>query len=39
MNYQVYTPIHELQPFVKCFWSLDDDEKELIFLKLAGRPL
>jgi AraC-like DNA-binding protein len=28
MNYQVYTPSHELQPFVKCFWSLDDDEKK-----------
>jgi len=28
MNYQLYTPTHELQPFVKCFWSLDDDEKQ-----------
>jgi len=25
MNYQVYTPLPELQPFVKCFWTLDDD--------------
>lgn len=25
MNYQVYTPCPELQPFVKCFWSLEDD--------------
>jgi AraC-like DNA-binding protein len=24
MNYQTYTPIDELQPFIKCFWSLDD---------------
>jgi AraC-like DNA-binding protein len=29
MNYQVYTPSQELQPFVKCFWSLDDDEKKV----------
>ena len=28
MNYQVYTPSPELQPFVKCFWSLDDDAKK-----------
>lgn len=28
MNYQVYTPSQELRPFVKCFWSLDDNEKE-----------
>jgi AraC-like DNA-binding protein len=28
MNYQVYTPSQELEPFVKCFWSLDDDEKK-----------
>lgn len=25
MNYQVYDPLQELQPFVKCFWTLDDD--------------
>lgn len=25
MNYQVYSPIQELQPFVKCFWTLEDD--------------
>jgi AraC-like DNA-binding protein len=25
MNYQVYTPLPELQPFVKCFWTLEDD--------------
>jgi len=24
MNYQVYTPIPELQSFVKCFWTLED---------------
>lgn len=26
MNYQVYTPLPELQPFVKCFWTLNDDD-------------
>ena len=26
MNYQVYTPLPELQPFVKCFWTLTDDD-------------
>ncbi|TMI68981.1 MAG: helix-turn-helix transcriptional regulator [Bacteroidetes bacterium] len=25
MNYQVYDPIPELAPFLKCFWTLDDD--------------
>ena len=25
MNYQVYLPSRELQNFVKCFWSLEDD--------------
>ncbi|MES2774971.1 MAG: helix-turn-helix transcriptional regulator [Bacteroidota bacterium] len=25
MDYQVYTPIQELQPFVKCFWTLEDE--------------
>lgn len=25
MDYQVYTPSAELQPFVKCFWTLEDD--------------
>ncbi len=25
MNYQVYTPTEELQPFIKCFWTLDDE--------------
>lgn len=25
MNYQVYPPCRELQAFVKCFWSLEDD--------------
>lgn len=25
MNYQVYTPCPELQQFVKCFWTLEDD--------------
>ena len=25
MNYQVYNPSPELQPFVKCFWSLEDE--------------
>lgn len=24
MDYQVYTPSPELQPFVKCFWSLEE---------------
>jgi len=28
MNYQLYTPAHKLQPFVKCFWSLDDDARK-----------
>jgi len=28
MNYQVYTPSQELQPFVKCFWSLDDEKSD-----------
>ena len=27
MNYQVYTPTNELQAFVKCFWSLDEEQK------------
>ena len=25
MNYEVFTPVAELQPFVKCFWTLEDD--------------
>ena len=25
MNYQVFTPAPELQPFVKCFWTLEDE--------------
>lgn len=25
MNYQVYTPLAELQSFVKCFWTLEDE--------------
>jgi AraC-like DNA-binding protein len=28
MNYQVYDPSPELQPFVKCFWTLEDGKKE-----------
>ena len=28
MNYQVYTPSPELQPFVKCFWTLEDEKQE-----------
>src|SRR5258705_11094342 len=28
MNYQVYHPVTELQPFVKCFWTLDDQHQE-----------
>ena len=28
MNYLVYTPSPELQPFVKCFWSLEDETKK-----------
>lgn len=25
MNYQVYTPVEDLQPYVKCFWTLEDE--------------
>ena len=25
MNYQEHTPAKNLQPFVKCLWTLDDD--------------
>jgi AraC-like DNA-binding protein len=25
MNYEVFSPVVELQPFVKCFWTLEDD--------------
>ena len=28
MNYQVYTPCPELQPFIKCFWSLEDEKQD-----------
>lgn len=28
MNYQVYTPSSELQSFVKCFWTLEDEGLE-----------
>ena len=28
MDYQVYTPSRELQPFIKCFWSLDDKKQD-----------
>src|SRR6185503_8181248 len=28
MNYQVYDPVPELQPFIKCFWTLEDDGKD-----------
>jgi len=28
MKYQVYTPSPALQPFVKCFWSLDDKAQQ-----------
>ena len=28
MDYQVYTPSPELQPFIKCFWSLEDEKQE-----------
>ena len=28
MNYQVYTPTSELQPFIKCFWSLEDERQD-----------
>ena len=28
MNYQVYDPVTELQPFVKCFWTLEDEGME-----------
>jgi AraC-like DNA-binding protein len=27
VDYQVYTPSPELQPFVKCFWTLEDEAK------------
>ena len=28
MNYHVYTPSPELQPFIKCFWSLEDEKQD-----------
>lgn len=28
MDYQVYTPSAELQPYLKCFWSLEDEKQE-----------
>src|SRR5215510_4802852 len=28
MNYQLYTPSPELQPFIKCFWSLEDEKQD-----------
>jgi AraC-like DNA-binding protein len=28
MNYQVYTPHPQLEPFIKCFWSLDSEADE-----------
>jgi AraC-like DNA-binding protein len=28
MDYKVYDPSPELQPFVKCFWTLDDERKQ-----------
>jgi len=28
MDYQVYNPSQELQPFIKCFWTLDDEAAE-----------
>ncbi len=28
MNYQVYDPSPELQPFVKCFWTLEDEARD-----------
>lgn len=30
MNYQVYDAVTELQPFVKCFWTLDDECRDEI---------
>ncbi len=27
MNYQVYKPCTDLQPFIKCFWTLEDEGK------------
>jgi AraC-like DNA-binding protein len=30
MDYQVYTPSEELQPFVKCYWTLDDPVNETL---------
>ncbi len=29
MNYQVYTPSPELQQYVKCYWSLDDEKSDI----------
>jgi AraC-like DNA-binding protein len=29
MNYQVYTPSQDLQPFIKCFWTLDDEGADM----------
>jgi AraC-like DNA-binding protein len=29
MNYTVHTPTKELQPFVKCFWILEDDGSDI----------
>ena len=28
MNYQVYGPSPDLQPFIKCFWSLEDEKQD-----------
>ena len=28
MDYKIYDPAPELQPFVKCFWTLEDDRME-----------
>jgi AraC-like DNA-binding protein len=25
MKYELFTPVTELQPFIKCFWTLEDD--------------
>ena len=29
MNYEVFKPVAELQAFVKCFWTLDDDDSSV----------
>lgn len=28
MNYEVFDPVPDLQPFIKCFWTLDDERHD-----------